>query len=1047
MKNTFASLILTSLISVLLLACGKATTVDVSDTTSPGTSSTVGGGSGGNSSSGSSGFSGSGSVRRLTTSPAVITFPYNNAIVATNVLRVSGISEKSSQITAIKVNASEAQSDNSFQNWVAEVPLTLGENTLKVEITNANGTKGITSETVTVINKGVLLKNVLDISYLPGSSRALVADSSLRGMYSIDPTTGFGEKIYSYSNNESIYVGRIGAMVREEATGRIIFVDTNEGDLKSIDLGTGDGEIVSSESQAGPNISNYAKRIAYDPESQKAYIADDNGNGIAEVNVRTGERRILSSPSVGAGTHFGSIYDMVVDSSNTRLLVAGYYSGHIIAVDLTSGDRTVLSSGSVGTGPTISPRALAHDADSNRLFVLSGSGSSATIVEVLLSATETTVIGDRVELTGGFSNPADMVMSGDASSLLVSDSNKLVGVAISDGEKTILSSSADGIGTGSNWSSGYGMTASSDGSKVWFGNWYRSVIEVDLETGNRTSKTPPTSTYISDLVYDDVNDRLLTIDWINDELRSYFLADNTSKIIANNQVGRLVLYSVKELAILGEDIIYLDAANNAVAAINRSTGERRFVSNAAYGTGGAFSAPSGLTVNGEVIYVYDSSSQRLVAVDIETGNRTTVSEFDEIGSGESFGANSSLLENDSINGRVFLMEPNENRILAIDISNGNRSVISSDSRGTGDSLLNMTQIHFDQATNQIIAILSYGSKIVSINPVNGNRTTVYATVLGTGPAFSADELELDKVHNRLVGLDKSQAVMFQVSLSAGERTILSGNGVGDGPEFDDLNDFVVDVDANMAYVTDEDYEAIFKVDLDTGNRSIFSGYDYDTGEYVGEGSSFDRPQDIVLDKTHNRLLVSDSGDDVIFAIDLTNGNRTYVYGYIDDEDSVPNDYYWLSNPTALALDEEKGLLYVLDDSEKVLEIDLNAETPNAEIVSGYYYDEITDQDYTIGWGVNFDDIQDLRFDKSTRMLYTVDNDLNAVMSVEPSTGDRDGVVYARRNSIPAFNRPYSMAIDAEDGIVYIGDEYGVHIADRYSGESTSFSVGYPAHFD
>lgn len=80
----------------------------------------------------------------------------------------------------------------------------------------------------------------------------------------------------------------------------------------------------------------------------------------------------------------------------------------------------------------------------------------------------------------------------------------------------------------------------------------------------------------------------------------------------------------------------------------------------------------------------------------------------------------------------------------------------------------------------------------------------------------------------------------------------------------------LDTTNNRALVVDSTIDALVAIDLDTGERTVISGAG------IGSGTEFTLPKDIALDLDNNRVLLIDSGLDVLFSIDLDTGERSIL---------------------------------------------------------------------------------------------------------------------------------------------------------------------------
>jgi sugar lactone lactonase YvrE len=162
--------------------------------------------------------------------------------------------------------------------------------------------------------------------------------------------------------------------------------------------------------------------------------------------------------------------------------------------------------------------------------------------------------------------------------------------------------------------------------------------------------------------------------------------------------------------------------------------------------------------------------------------------------------------------------------------------------------------------------------VLMANPVNGNRQIISQTgVRGSGPDFGSliGGLTVDAAGDILMtGFDAS--AVFKIDLVTGDRSILSGPGVGTGPSIHNVNELVVAANGDI-FVTAQTLGAVVRIDPLTGNRTILSGAG------VGSGASFSAPFGIALTEDGD-FFVYDSNDETVTFVDALTGDRTIISG-------------------------------------------------------------------------------------------------------------------------------------------------------------------------
>lgn len=125
-----------------------------------------------------------------------------------------------------------------------------------------------------------------------------------------------------------------------------------------------------------------------------------------------------------------------------------------------------------------------------------------------------------------------------------------------------------------------------------------------------------------------------------------------------------------------------------------------------------------------------------------------------------------------------------------------------------------------------------------------------------------------------IGSGSGSAGILKVDSSTGDRTIVSGFGVGSGPSFSTPFDMAVTPEGDIL-VTDVLGDSIYRVDPTSGDRTRISG------PGVGTGPAFGGPGGLALWPDHSLIVTSASshefmGFDIgdIYRVDLETGDRT-----------------------------------------------------------------------------------------------------------------------------------------------------------------------------
>ena len=121
--------------------------------------------------------------------------------------------------------------------------------------------------------------------------------------------------------------------------------------------------------------------------------------------------------------------------------------------------------------------------------------------------------------------------------------------------------------------------------------------------------------------------------------------------------------------------------------------------------------------------------------------------------------------------------------------------------------------------------------------------------------------------NVIVDLDADDAVV-RVDLARGDRSIVSGQGIGAGPDFFNVfPNLVLTRDARRAFV--EDSLGILEIDLATGDRTLVAPSDSSFGPSASTISTFSAFGE-------GRIFALHKSAAAVVEVDLASGNRLII---------------------------------------------------------------------------------------------------------------------------------------------------------------------------
>jgi hypothetical protein len=443
--------------------------------------------------------------------------------------------------------------------------------------------------------------------------------------------------------------------------------------------------------------------------------------------------------------------------------------------------------------------------------------------------------------------------------------------------------------------------------------WTFAILETDLASGALRIVTsqpigsgPVLGPFVAGITYDATNDRLLTID--ADALLTVDVATGDRALVASPSVGTGGWPSQpRGIAVDGAQgrAFVSDYTLASIWTIDLVTGNRSILSDAATGTGPPLTSAAGLDIDEAGQRLLVAAGTELVAVELTSGDRTTVSgQF--LGSGPVVLANwpsydatldryfvatvdgtvatidasgdrtvvsdavtgaGPLLHHPSglgySNGHVLVADHGLDGVVAIDPTSGARSLVSGYALGVGPQLEAPREAAFDPANDRVITYDDLEG-LVSVG-IDGNRTVVSSATVGNGPPLVAPaDIEIVGPHALLACLDQVQ----RVDLTSGDREVVTSQAVGDGAALHGaLRAVTLDPSSNSLWAID--LNRILSIDASTGDRTIISD------DMIGTGPPIDfLAADLLYDGARLFALRPAS----ILAIDPTSGNRSYLTG-------------------------------------------------------------------------------------------------------------------------------------------------------------------------
>lgn len=269
--------------------------------------------------------------------------------------------------------------------------------------------------------------------------------------------------------------------------------------------------------------------------------------------------------------------------------------------------------------------------------------------------------------------------------------------------------------------------------------------------------------------------------------------------------------------------------------------------------------------------------------------------------------------------------------------------------------------------------------IVRVDPTTGDRTIVSGAGVGSGPTLQQPRGILVEPAGQIIVTDATLQAVLRIDPATGNRTLVSNASIGTGPALAAPLGVARDAAGNLL-VVDIALDAVFRIDRATGNRTIMSDATH------GAGPIFGNPAVVGLDPA-GRVLVGDQVLDALVQVDPASGDRTVIAG------SGVGGGPAFSSPIGLAFAGGKAL--VADNVQAVFSVDLA--TGNRATVSGS----------GVGGGPTLLDVRGVAVG-AAGVLYAVDEDLDAVLRVD-GAGNRTILSDSTTGLGFAFQTPEAIA--------------------------------------
>lgn len=347
------------------------------------------------------------------------------------------------------------------------------------------------------------------------------------------------------------------------------------------------------------------------------------------------------------------------------------------------------------------------------------------------------------------------------------------------------------------------------------------------------------------------------------------VASNSSNQVITAKIDRQPTLNRPEGLVVdrSSELTYLvDSDTKSIYSVNKS-GLRKLISGSKKGTGEAFRAIDriALGLSNQFLYVSDSRNDLIFQINIENGNRTIISS-DTVGNGSNYRLPNGLVAESGSS--LLIVDALNSRIVRTNIKSGDNFEVSGSQVGLGERLQQPRDIALSDNKKTAYVTDLDRKAILSIDLTTGNRQIISSENVGSGEELTQPEsIVVNHASNRLFVTNWSKVIA--IDLDTGDRQLLSSFARGKGAEPGIYWDLEL-LGSEGIVVSDVDNEMLVLINTDTGDRSI---YTQKSGSYA---SSWVQPEGIAISRSDSAIIVSDPGLGKVVNLDLSNQQTTVI---------------------------------------------------------------------------------------------------------------------------------------------------------------------------
>lgn len=639
-------------------------------------------------------------------------------------------------VDALRVNGETAlQSMDDPSRWSAVTPVGTPGDSIGVSVESRSGDRD--SENIVVTNQPPIIDPV---SIVRDGDRMLVLDDATNALYAVIPNQRIA--VSDAQSGDGPAFDNLVDMTLDAGNERMFVLDELPRRVLEVDLLTGDRQELVLDT-SGTSLSD-AAALVLDTDNQRLLLL--GLSGLYSVDLATGAVTTVSDQNRGGGPLIESPQDVVLDAANNRAIVVTVSGASALFVDLANGNRTVVRDGA-SSGPDLNvPLSAVLDSDNDRILVVDGSistgdfSSEPGIIAAELASGNTQVISGA-GVGAGFDYVQLSAVTLDATNnrVLSADTgaNRIIDADLTSGERDLFAADITGNGRRLGPNAAIALDAASNRALVVSTDPTAAfsagqLLAVDLLSANRSvlsdeqSNAGPDLRGVQSVAFDPANNRVVVlVDTTNEggDLLAVSLDDGSRSLVASDIGG--TNSTTSSVALDAENQRFLVTSDATLIGVNTQDGSTRVLSDGA-AVGGFSNALLSVAVDtvGRRAIVVDggNGSEALYGVDLESGQATRLSGLGT-GSGPAFNTPQSVAVDPS-QGVAYVVDDddfNPARILAVDLANGAREVISGSGVGDGPSLIAPRSIAVEPEQNRALVVGEDSESVYVIDLDSGQR--------------------------------------------------------------------------------------------------------------------------------------------------------------------------------------------------------------------------------------------------------------------------------------------------------------------------------------